>query len=88
MYRLSARVIPGCYEAVLQPYLKVRLDAGETPYSGEYLITRVVHRITPSLYSQQIEAKADSLTEVSGARVAEALGGGLKLSVAASVGVF
>ena len=66
VYRLAGRVIPGCYAAVLQPYLKVRLDAGATPYSGEYLITRVVHRITPSLYSQQIEAKADSLTEVSG----------------------
>jgi hypothetical protein len=88
VYRLAGRVIPGCYPVVLQPYLKVRVDAGATPYSGEYLITRVVHHITPSVYSQQIEAKADSLTEVSGARVAEALGGGLKLSVAASVGVF
>ena len=74
--------------AVLSPYNKVRVDAGATPYSGDYLITKVVHRITPSLYSQQIEAKADSVTEVSSAQVAEALGGGLSISVSASVGIF
>jgi hypothetical protein len=87
-YRLSSQVIPGCYGAVLTPYLKVRVDAGATPYSGDYLITKVVHRITPSLYTQQLEAKTNSLTEVSGAQVAEALGGGLKLSVSVSVGIF
>jgi len=66
----------------------VRVDAGATPSSGEYLITKVVHRITPSLYSQQLEAKADSVTEVSGANVAEALGGGLQVSVSVSGGIF
>jgi len=88
VYRLSGHVLPGCYSAVLSPYLKVRVDAGATPYSGDFLITQVVHRITPSVYTQQVEAKADSLTEVSGAQVAEALGGGLNLSVSASVGIF
>jgi hypothetical protein len=87
-YHLSGEVVPGCYAAVLAPYLKVRVDAGSTPYSGDYLITKVVHRITPSLYTQQLDAKADSLTEVSGAQVAEALGGGLSVSVSASVGIF
>jgi len=88
VYRLSGHVLPGCYGAVLSPYLKVRVDAGATPYSGDFLITQVVHRITPSIYTQQLEAKADSLTEVSGAQVAEALGGGLNVSVSASVGIF
>ena len=60
-----ASVVPGCYGAVLTPYNKVRVDAGATPYSGDYLITKVVHRITPSLYSQELEAKTDSVTEVS-----------------------
>ncbi|MCX7114202.1 MAG: hypothetical protein NTX45_29860 [Proteobacteria bacterium] len=87
-YHLSSQVIPGCYGAVLMPYLKVRVDAGSTPYSGDFLLTKVVHRITPSVYSQQIEAKANSLTEVSGAQVAEGLGGGLKVSVSMSVGIF
>ena len=81
-------MIPGCYAGVLTPYQKVRVDAGATPYSGDYLVTKVVHRITPSLYTQELEAKANSTTEVSGAAVAEALGGGLALSVSASVGIF
>lgn len=88
VYHLSSQVVPGCYGAALAPYLKVRVDAGATPYSGDYLITKVVHRITPSVYSQSLEAKSNSLTQVSGSQVAEALGGGLKLSVSASVGIF
>lgn len=88
VYRLSSHVVPGCYGAVLAPYRKVRVDAGATAYSGDYLITQVVHRITPSLYVQELEAKTDSVTEISGAAVAEALGGGLKLSVSLSGGIF
>jgi hypothetical protein len=88
VYKLASHVIPGCYAGVLTPYQKVRVDAGATPYSGDYLITKVVHRITPSLYTQELEAKTNSVTEVSGAAVAEALGGGLQLSVSFSVGIF
>lgn len=87
-FELKGRVVPGCYGAVLTPYQKVRVDAGATPYSGDYLITKVIHRISPSLYTQELEAKADSTTSVPAAAVAEALGGGLSLSVSASVGVF
>lgn len=88
VYRLSSRVLPGCYGSVLSPYRKVRVDAGATPYSGDYLITRVAHRITPSQWTQEIEAKTDSATAVSAAPVAEALGGGVKLAVSANVGIF
>ena len=88
LMQLRSRVVPGCYGAVLVPYRKVRVDAGATPYSGDYLITRVVHRITPSLYTQELEAKTDSTSSISGAAVAEALGGGLSVSVSASVGIF
>jgi hypothetical protein len=88
IYHLSGQVVPGCYGAVLSPYNKVRIDAGATPHSGDFLITKVVHRITPSLYSQQVEAKSDSVTAVSTAPVAEGLSGGLSLSFSASVGIF
>lgn len=88
VYELRSHVIPGCYGGVLAPYQKVRLDAGKTPYSGDYLITQVIHRITPSMYAQELEAKTDSVTELSGAAVAEALGGGLQLSVSLSGGIF
>ena len=87
-FKLSSSVIPGCYAAVLTPYVKVRVECGSTPYSGNYLITKVVHRITPSLYSQSLEARSDGSTEVPDAPVAEAPGGGLSISFSASVGVF
>lgn len=77
VYQLTSHVIPGCYGGVLAPYRKVRLDAGATPYSGDYLITRVVHHITPSTYTQELDATANSATEVSGAALAETLGGGI-----------
>lgn len=87
-FKLASSVIPGCYAAVLTPYVKVRVECGRTPYSGNYLITKVVHRITPSLYSQSFEAKSDGSTEVPEAPVAEAPGGGLSISFSASLGVF
>jgi hypothetical protein len=88
VYRLKGQVVPGCYGAVLTPYRKVRVDAGTTPYSGDYLITKVIHRVTPSLYTQELTAKTDSVSDVSGSSIAEALGGGLKVAVSASAGIF
>jgi hypothetical protein len=87
-FKLSSQVVPGCYQAVLTPYQKVAVEAGATPYSGEYLITKVVHRITLSLYTQELEAKSDSRTDVPASPVAEAAGGGLSLSFSASVSIF
>ena len=87
-FRLSGRVVPGCYSAVLTPYQKVDVEAGTTPYSGEYLITKVIHRISLSVYTQEFEAKSDSRTEVSASPVAEAAGGGLSVSFSASVSIF
>ncbi len=88
VYRLTSHVVPGCYGGVLVPYRKVRVDAGATPYSGDYLIKRVVHRITPSVYTQELEAITDSITEVAAAQVAEALGGGVRPAVSAAGGLF
>lgn len=87
-FKLASSVVPGCYAAVLTPYVKVRVECGSTPYSGNYLLTKVVHRITPSVYTQHFEAKSDGSTEVPDAPVAEAPGGGLSVSFSASVGVF
>lgn len=87
VYRLSGHVVPGCYESILAPYQKVRVDAGATPYSGDYLVKRVVHRITPSVYTQQFEAMADSVTEVPG-KTAEARDRTLRLEAALQGGIF
>lgn len=87
VYRLSGRLVPGCYPAVLSPYQKVRVEAGATPYSGDYLLARVVHRITPSIHTQQFEAMADSHTEVPG-KTAEARDRALGLAAALQGGIF
>ena len=76
---MAANVVPGCYDAILSPYRTVTLRAGDTPYSGDWLIHRVTHRITPSVYSQELQAKRNA--------VADTAGGGL-LDVSAAGGVF
>jgi len=87
-FKLTSRVVPGCYAAVLSPYRKVRVECGSTPYSGTYLLTKVVHTITPSVWTQHFEARSDGRTTVPAAPVVEAPGGGLSVSFSASVGVF
>ncbi len=87
-YKLTTRVIPGCYAAALVPHRRVRIECGDTPYSGDWLIAKVTHRITPSVYTQSFEAWGDASTEVAAAPVAEATGGGLSVSFSAGVGVF
>jgi phage protein D len=87
-YRLSARLVPGCYPAVLAPYQKVSVRAGSTPYSGDYLLTKVTHRITPSLYTQQFEAKGDSHSAPQPAPGSTAGGAGVSVSFSASLSIF
>jgi hypothetical protein len=55
--RATGRVIPGCYQAVLQPYQLVTIRAGTTALSGDFLVTKATHRITPSIYTQEFTAK-------------------------------
>jgi hypothetical protein len=61
--RANGRVIPGCYEGVLRPYQLVTIRAGTTALSGDYLLTKVTHRITPSLYTQEFSAKRNGVEE-------------------------
>jgi hypothetical protein len=61
--RANGRVIPGCYEGVLRPYQLVTIRAGDTALSGDYLLTKVTHRITPSLYTQEFSATRNAVEE-------------------------
>jgi hypothetical protein len=61
--RANGRVIPGCYQGVLRPYQLVTLRAGTTAQSGSYLLTKVTHRLTPSLYTQEFTAKRNAVEE-------------------------
>jgi hypothetical protein len=60
--KMSASIVPGCYPTALAPYRTVTLRAGDTPYSGNWLIHKVSHRITPSIYTQELEAKRNALS--------------------------
>ncbi|MFZ1340141.1 MAG: hypothetical protein WAS26_13940 [Paracoccaceae bacterium] len=75
--RMTASLVPGCYDAVLSAYDVVTVRAGDLPQSGDWLLHRVTHRITPSVYSQDIEAKRNALSDPGG--------GGLNLGAASGL---
>lgn len=84
-YHMTAKVVPGCYRTVLTPYNKVSVRAGDSPLSGDWLLTKVTHRLTPSVYTQELEAKSDSQADPA----APATGpGGLSPESAASLSLF
>jgi hypothetical protein len=87
-YKLTASVIPGCYQAVLLPHQLVRIECSKSPYSGDYFLTKVTHRITPSVWTQALEGKRHGATPVAEAPAVETPGGGLSISFSAGVGVF
>jgi hypothetical protein len=86
--RVTGRIVPGCYGGILAPYQRVLVRAGTTGLSGEWLLTKVTHTITPDVYTQQFEAKADS--REAPASAAGALGGaaGLSVEFSASLSLF
>lgn len=86
-YRASGKLVAGCYAGVLAPYRRVPVEAGDLPLSGEWLIAKVTHHITPSVYTQQFEALADSLNEP-GAPAPDGGAGGLSVSLSASLSIF
>lgn len=61
--RATGRVIPGCYQGILQPYQLVAIRAGTTGLSGNYLLTKATHRITPSIYTQEFTAKRNGVEQ-------------------------
>ena len=76
----------GCYPAVLTPYEKVSLRAADLPLSGDYLLTKVTHRLTASAYRQEFEAKADSRSDPDRPSTAGATG--LSVDFSQSISVF
>jgi hypothetical protein len=78
-YRAQAKVVPTCYTTPLGPYQRVAVQAGPLPYSGDWLLKKVTHRITPSIYTQEIEAlcNAQSPTDGSGSSPASGLSAAL-----------
>lgn len=65
--KYSGRLLPGCYPAVLQPYQKVSLHAGAAATSTVLLLTKVTHRLTPSMYHVEFEGRGNSLADLQAA---------------------
>jgi hypothetical protein len=61
-YSISATgsVIPFCYTGVLSPYRAVDIVISDNPYSSTYVLTRVVHNLTRSVYTQEFSAISNS----------------------------
>ena len=59
-YEAGGKILEETYTGVLQPYKVVTLQAGNTPVSGDYLITKSTHTITRSGYSQSFEIRRNA----------------------------
>lgn len=65
--RYTGRLLTGCYPDILQPYQKVALHAGAAATSSVLLLTKVTHRLTPSMYTVEFEGRGNSLAELQAA---------------------
>lgn len=61
-YSINANgsVIPFCYTSVLSPYRAVDIVISDNPYSSTYILTKVVHNLTRSVYTQEFTAISNS----------------------------
>lgn len=61
-YSISATgsLVPFCYNGVLSPYRAVDIVISDSPYSSTYVITRVRHNLTRSIYTQEFSAISNS----------------------------
>ncbi len=60
----SGSLLTGCYPDLLLPREKVALRAGGARNSTVLLLTRVTHRITPSIYAVDFEGRGNSLAQL------------------------
>lgn len=56
----TGSVIPFCYTGVLSPYRAVDVVISDSPYSSTYIISRVTHNLTRSVYTQEFSAMSNS----------------------------
>ena len=59
-YEVTGNILEDTYQAVLQPYHIITVRAGNTPVSGDYLISKITHTITRSAYSQSFSLKRNA----------------------------
>jgi hypothetical protein len=58
----TGSVIPFSYGGVLSPYRALDVVVSDSPYSSTYVLTRVVHNLTRSVYTQEFTAISNSIS--------------------------
>jgi hypothetical protein len=62
----TGSIVPFCYPAALSPYRCVSVKISDSAFSTVYLLTRVTHRLTRSVYTQSFSVKGNSVSKSSG----------------------
>lgn len=62
----TGSIVPFCYPAVLSPYRWVLVKISDSQFSSKYLITRVTHMLTHSLYTQTFTMRGNGVTVAAG----------------------
>lgn len=62
----TGSIVPFCYPAALSPYRCVSVKISDSAFSTVYLLTRVTHRLTRSVYTQSFSVRGNSVSTSSG----------------------
>jgi len=73
----TGSIVPFCYPAALSPYRCVSVKNSDSAFSTVYLITRVTHRLTRSVYTQSFSVRGNSVSRSSGGATGQQLNAGL-----------
>jgi hypothetical protein len=63
----TGRLLSGAYPELLSPFQKIALHAGAGRNSAILFLTKVTHRITPSLYNVEFEGRGNSIATLQAA---------------------
>lgn len=74
-YEVDGTILENTYTTALRPYKVVVVKAGNTPISGDYLITKTTHTITRFGYSQSFSLKRNARSSRFGEGQTNAAGG-------------
>jgi phage protein D len=62
----TGSIVPGAYSAALSPYRCVDVRISDSAYSSTYLLTRVTHTLTRSIYTQAFSMKGNAVSAPTG----------------------
>ena len=65
-YEATGSVLTNCYKASLQPYRLVAVKGANDRSSGNYIITKVTHTLSRSVYSQSFSMRRNARSEGAG----------------------